>query len=71
MTGEIINLRMARKQKQRAEREDQAAKNRFEHGRSKAERQKAEQENKRNLHALDAGRRDNPKKPEDDDETAH
>jgi len=58
MAGEIVNLRMARKQKQRSEREALAAKNRFEHGRTKAERETAGKENMRNQRALDAGRRE-------------
>jgi hypothetical protein len=38
MTGEIVNLRRARKAKARKEAEDSAARNRTLHGRSKAER---------------------------------
>ncbi len=38
MTGEIINLRRARKAKARREAEDAAARNRTLHGRGKAER---------------------------------
>lgn len=58
MTGEIVNLRMARKQKLRSEREELAAKNRFEHGRTKAERENAGKENQRSQRLLDAGRRE-------------
>ena len=36
--GEIVNLRQARKQKARAEKERQAGENRALHGRSKAEK---------------------------------
>ena len=37
--AEIVNLRRARKQKSRAEREERAAANRLEHGRTRAERE--------------------------------
>ncbi|ADM08862.1 hypothetical protein PB2503_03937 [Parvularcula bermudensis HTCC2503] len=39
MSGDLINLRLARKRKARAEKERQAAANRATHGRSKADRQ--------------------------------
>lgn len=39
--AEIINLRMARKQKARADKEAQAAQNRISFGRTKAEKQQA------------------------------
>lgn len=38
MSGDVVNLRMARKRKQRAERETEAAENRAKHGRTKIER---------------------------------
>lgn len=38
MSGDVVNLRMARKRRQRAERETAAAENRARHGRTKAER---------------------------------
>lgn len=38
MSAEIVNLRRARKAKARADKEREAARNRVEHGRSKAER---------------------------------
>lgn len=38
MSGDIVNLRMARKRRQRAEREVEAAENRAKHGRTKVER---------------------------------
>lgn len=56
MAADVVNLRMARKRKQRAEREAQAEKNRFEHGRSKADREAARLENERGRRAHDAGR---------------
>lgn len=37
--GEVVNLRQARKQKARTEKERQASENRALHGRSKAERE--------------------------------
>jgi hypothetical protein len=42
--GEVVNLRMARKDKARREREKLADANRIAHGRSKAERKQAEAE---------------------------
>lgn len=66
MAGEIVNLRMARKQKQRSEREELAAKNRFEHGRTKTERETAGKENLRSQRLLDAGRREPVKKADTD-----
>jgi hypothetical protein len=42
--AEIVNLRRARKQKSRAEREERAAANRLEHGRTRAEREALELE---------------------------
>jgi hypothetical protein len=44
MTAEIINLRRARKARARAERTRRAEANRLAHGLSKAERKKAESE---------------------------
>lgn len=41
MAGAVINLRQARKRKLRAERERQAEVNRFEHGRSRHEKELA------------------------------
>ena len=38
MSGDVVNLRMARKRRQRAERETEAAENRARHGRTKVER---------------------------------
>lgn len=38
--ADVVNLRMARKQKARAEREQVAAENRAVHGRTKAEKQR-------------------------------
>ncbi|OCW55692.1 DUF4169 family protein [Hoeflea olei] len=45
MSGEVVNLRMARKRRDRAAREADAERNRFEHGRSKAERELARARN--------------------------
>ena len=38
--ADIINLRQARKQKQRADKDQQAAENRAKHGRTKGEKQR-------------------------------
>jgi|GEM_PF-580712 len=58
MTGEVVNLRMARKRLQRKEREAAAEKNRFEYGRSKAERELARARNRLETSRHEAGRRD-------------
>ena len=52
MTGEIVNLRQARKAKKREEKEQQAAANRARFGRSKAERLAEETEQQRRERAL-------------------
>ncbi len=41
MTGEIVNLRLKRKQRDRSEREQAAEASRLHHGRTKAEREAA------------------------------
>ncbi len=55
--GEILNLRMARKRKARAEREAEAAKNRVAHGLNRAEKQLAESRRALQIARLDAHRR--------------
>lgn len=42
MTAEIVNLRKARKARDRADKEKRAEENRVKHGRTKAEREQAE-----------------------------
>lgn len=56
--AEIINLRMARKRKARAEKDQQAADNRLRFGRTKAERRATELENTRAARELEGKRRD-------------
>ncbi|MBW3095889.1 DUF4169 family protein [Pseudohoeflea coraliihabitans] len=68
MTGEIVNLRMARKRKRRATAEDEAARNRLSHGRSKAERQAASLETAR-LDRLHSGGRLDPQRTADDQDS--
>lgn len=58
MAGDVINLRMAKKRLQRQEKETIAEKNRFEFGRSKAERDLARARNELAAARHDAGRRD-------------
>jgi hypothetical protein len=62
---EIINLRQARKQRVRAEKEKKAAENRRSYGRTKAERQQSEQERIRAERELSGKQLDTPQ-PEDD-----
>ncbi len=56
MTGEVVNLRRARKSCERAEREVVAASNRILHGRSKVERLSKEMESARSERLLDGHR---------------
>jgi hypothetical protein len=58
--AEIVNLRMARKQKARAGREKDAAENRALHGRSKSERLRERKSAERAETILDGHRRERP-----------
>ncbi|PHR25687.1 MAG: hypothetical protein COA37_02360 [Hoeflea sp.] len=58
MSGDVVNLRMARKRRDRTAKEAQAERNRFEHGRSKAERDLARARNEKAARDLDASRRE-------------
>lgn len=54
--GELVNLRMARKQAKRDHEERQAQQNRLAHGRSKAARRLADARNDKAQHDLDQHR---------------
>lgn len=56
--AEIVNLRLARKQKARAEKETAAAQNRILHGRTKAEKQRSAIEKERAERHIDGHKRD-------------
>lgn len=56
--GDVINLRQARKAKQRADHERSAEANRAKHGRTKAERVSAENLRKRNDAIVDGAFRE-------------
>ena len=58
MSGEVVNLRMARKRRDRVSKEADAERNRFEHGRSKAERSLAGARNDKATREHDASRRE-------------
>ena len=58
MSGEIVNLRMARKRRDRTVKEAEAERNRFEHGRSKAERDLARARNDKAAREHAASRRE-------------
>jgi hypothetical protein len=62
--GEVVNLRRARKDRARREKEAQAQENRVAFGRSKAERELTAAQNKIETNRLDAHRRETPEKPE-------
>lgn len=63
MTGEIVNLRKARKARERAEAEARAAENRIRFGRSKAERKSAADNEDLAARRLEGHRRDRGEKP--------
>lgn len=56
--AEVINLRLARKAKKRADHAATAAENRAKHGQSKAERTAARSETARVAHILDGAKRE-------------
>jgi hypothetical protein len=56
--ADIVNLRRARKDKARAEKEAKAAENRIKFGRTKAEKQAAEAERRLSERRIEAHRRD-------------
>jgi hypothetical protein len=56
--AEIVNLRMARKAKERAQAEQQAAENRAKFGRTKAQKAKDREETERATRSLDGARRE-------------
>jgi hypothetical protein len=60
MSGEIVNLRQARKARKKAEAEAQAAENRIRFGRTKAERKAARSEADLAGRRLEGHRRDRP-----------
>ena len=68
--ADIINLRQVRKQKARQDKEATAQANRVRHGRTKAERRVAEDEEARKTRDLDGKRREKttPPDPADDDD---
>jgi hypothetical protein len=57
MTAEIVNLRKARKARDRVAKEKRAEENRAKFGRTKAERKEAEANNDLSLRRLDAHKR--------------
>tara|TARA_R110002020_G_scaffold278506_3_gene493936 strand:+ start:834 stop:1028 length:195 start_codon:yes stop_codon:yes gene_type:complete len=58
MSGDVVNLRMARKRRDRAVKEADAKRNRFEHGRSKSERDLARARNDKAAREHEASRRE-------------
>ena len=60
MAGEVINLRQARKRRDRSEKEAVAERNRFEHGRSRAERDLARARNDKATKDLDGSKLETP-----------
>jgi len=58
MSGDVVNLRMARKRRDRTAKEAEAERNRFEHGRSKTERDLARARNDKASRDHDASRRE-------------
>lgn len=62
--GEVVNLRLARKRKARAEHEVEAAANRALHGRSKSEKAAEKTARRRSEALLDGHRLDKPDEDE-------
>lgn len=64
MSGEVVNLRLARKRRDRADKQSTAERNRFEHGRTKAERELTRAKINKSNRDHDASRRerDEPKR---------
>lgn len=60
MSGEVINLRRARKAREKREKDDAAQANRIAHGRTKAERILTEAQQRLEAAKLDAHKRDKP-----------
>ena len=58
MSGDVVNLRMARKRRDRTAKEAEAERNRFEHGCSKTERDLARARNDKASRDHDASRRE-------------
>lgn len=58
--GDIINLRQARKARKRAEAGQEAEANRLKHGRTKAEKRLAENQQQKHDLTLDGARREVP-----------
>lgn len=66
MAAEIVNLRKARKARDRVAKEKRAEENRAKFGRSKAERERSETDNANAVRRLDAHRRENNVEDSDD-----
>jgi hypothetical protein len=62
--AEIVNLRLARKARDRAQAQQQAAENRAKFGRTKAQKQADKTATERDARALDGARREGPERPE-------
>lgn len=58
MAAEIVNLRLARKRKARAEKADKAAENRVRHGLTKEKRNRSRAESELERRRFEAGRRE-------------
>jgi hypothetical protein len=65
MAAEIVNLRMARKQKARQEKEKTAEQNRISFGRTKAEKELTTARNTLERKRLDEGRREKDDRSDD------
>ncbi|GGE85673.1 DUF4169 family protein [Stappia taiwanensis] len=65
MTGDIVNLRQARKTRKRAEKTAKAAENRTRFGRTRAERARDALEEGRATARLDGLRRERPDAPDE------
>lgn len=66
MTGDVVNLRLFRKRRERSEKERQAEQNRISFGRTKAEKSLTEALNKKAERSLDQGRLDHASSEDED-----
>jgi hypothetical protein len=68
--GDLVNLRRARKDRDRRRREDEAAENRAKFGRGKVEKLTAKAQDALEVRRLDGHRLDSPMEPKPDSDTS-
>lgn len=71
MAAEIVNLRQARKRQARSEKESAAERNRFEHGRTRREKNLTAALNRKAAERLEAGRIEQVENPSSDENSGN